>query len=265
MKKLEYAQVLSSERIAEEIYDLKLRVSFAGDVRAGQFVNLYSGDASRLLPRPISICDADPFAGTIRLVYRIAGAGTREFSGLSAGDAIKVMGPLGNGFPTEAAAGRRVLLVGGGIGIPPMLGTARALASLTGEAAPLSVAAAAGYRTEDLFLLGDLRETTGTCVSTDDGSYGTHGTVLDAIRESGFSGDLILACGPRVMLRAVKEYAEAQGAECYVSMEERMACGVGVCLGCVCGTTGTDAHSMVKKARVCADGPVFPTGEVDLS
>ena len=142
MKVKEKALVVSSEQLTEDIRSLTLKVSFASEVRAGQFVNLFRSDESRLLPRPISICSVDAKAGQIRLVYRIAGSGTLEFSGLYAGDSISVMGPLGNGFPIEETAGKRVLLVGGGIGIPPMLSCAEAIAgrSASGERAAYSCA-----------------------------------------------------------------------------------------------------------------------------
>ncbi len=261
MKRKERARVLSRELLAQDIWSLRLSVSFAGEVKAGQFVSLFSNDGSRLLPRPISICEADGRDGWIRLVFRVAGEGTREFSRLEAGDSLSVLGPLGNGFPISETEGKRVLLVGGGIGIPPMLACAKALV----QCGASSVLAAVGYRTADTYLLEDLKRYAPVLISTDDGSLGVHGTVLDAIEASGEKADVIFACGPKVMLRAVKEYAARTGAEAYVSMEERMACGVGVCLGCVTDTTGIDPHSGVKRARVCADGPVFPAGEVDLS
>ena len=265
MKKAEYGTVLTQEHLTEEILSMWLQVTYAGEVKAGQFISLFCADESRLLPRPISICDADPENGRIRLVYRIAGEGTREFASLTAGDRIRVMGPLGNGFPLEAAQGRRVLLAGGGIGIPPMLLLAKKLRALSGPDAPAGITHAVGYRSKDMYLLGELEKTAETVVSTDDGSYGIHGTVLDAIRSEGVSADVIYACGPKVMLRVLKEYAAEQNIRCFVSMEERMACGIGACLGCVTGTTCVDAHYGVKSARVCADGPVFDAEEVDLT
>ena len=93
---------------------------------------------------------------------------------------------------------------------------------------------------------------------------GTRGNVLDAIRENGLTADLIFACGPRPMLRALKAYAEENGIPCYLSMEERMACGIGACLACVCETEEVDSHSHVKNKRVCKDGPVFEAGEVKV-
>ncbi len=272
MKRKEIALVKEQKQLTAEIFSLRLAVSFAGEVKAGQFVSLFSSDGRRLLPRPISICEADAEEGSIRVVYRVAGKGTEEFSRLENGERIAVMGPLGNGFPLDEAAGKRLLLVGGGIGIPPMLAAAKAL---KGRA---KLRAALGYRTKDTYLLEEMKEQLGSgllAVSTDDGSLGVKGTVLDAISAlEGSCGsadgeeavaDILFACGPKVMLRAVKDYSAARGISCYVSMEERMACGIGVCLGCVCRTTEPDGHSLVKNARVCADGPVFSAEEVDLS
>ena len=251
----ELATVLSQESIAAGIYSLVLKVSFAEDVIPGQFVSLYSRDASRLLPRPISICESSPEEGTIRLVYRIAGAGTSEFSKLIAGEKIEVLGPLGNGFPVKEYAESRVLLVGGGIGIPPLLSCARKLTDKT---------FAVGYRSET-YLLADLESEATVLVATEDGSLGTPGNVLDAIKADGVKADVIFSCGPKPMLRALKAYAAEAGIPCYVSMEERMACGIGACLACVCKTTGIDGHSHVHNTRICKDGPVFLAEEVDLT
>ena len=264
MIRKERAVVISQNQEAEGIFSLVLAVSFAGEVRAGQFVSLFSADGGHLLPRPVSVCAADAEEGSVRLVYRVCGYGTREFSALTPGDCIEVMGPLGNGFPTELSAGKRVLLVGGGIGIPPMLFTASEMLRM-GEAAPEEVTIAAGYRSDDTYLLEELKKTASVIVASDDGSVGFHGTVVDAVRLKNLSPELIFACGPKPMLRAVKEYALESGVPCYISMEEKMACGVGVCLGCVTAATKADSHSLVKNRRVCRDGPVFEAGEVDLS
>jgi dihydroorotate dehydrogenase electron transfer subunit len=160
----------------------------------------------------------------------------------------------------EKEKGKKVLLIGGGIGIPPMLNCAKALKKNGAE--PLF---AVGYRTNDTYLLDDLKKTAPVLISTDDGSLGTHGTVVDAIREQKAEADVIFACGPKPMLCGVKAYAEEKKIPCYVSMEERMACGIGVCLGCVTKTTKPDEHSLVKNARVCKDGPVFNAEDVDLT
>ncbi len=250
----EIAEVVYQAEIATDIYSLLLNVTFARDAFPGQFVSLYSADGSRLLPRPISICEADAETGTIRLVYRIAGKGTREFSGLKGGDKIEVLGPLGNGFPIDEYREKRVLLVGGGIGIPPLLSCADELEE------PVF---AVGYRSET-YLLEDIQRRGEVHMATEDGSLGTCGNVIDAIKADCVKADVIMACGPMPMLRALKAYAGENGIPCYVSLEERMACGIGVCLGCVCGTEHIDEHSHVKNARICKDGPVFDAKEVTL-
>ncbi len=256
IKKKVTATVVSQERIADQIYDLRIETELAREARAGQFVAVYPHSAATLLPRPISVCEADAEACRLRLVYRIAGRGTAEFSSYKANDTVEVLGVLGNGFPTERAAGRKVFLMGGGIGIPPMLQLAKEL-----EAEKQILL---GYRNQDLFLQDDLGQYGQVYIATEDGSVGVAGNVMDIIRANELSADVIMACGPMPMLRAIKQYAEAQGIEAYISLEERMACGVGACLGCVCATRDVDSHSHVHNARICTDGPVFEAREVNI-
>ena len=120
-----------------------------------------------------------------------------------------------------------------------------------------------GYRDAQTFLKEEFEQNGEVYISTEDGSVGTKGNVMDAIRENALEADMIYACGPTPMLRAIKAYAEENGLECYISLEERMACGIGACLGCVCQSTETDAHSHVHNKRVCKDGPVFRFDEID--
>ena len=259
MKYREQAAVLNIERIGKDIFSLVLQTKqIAKEAVPGQFVSIYSKDKSRLLPRPISICEADEESGCLRLVFRIAGEGTREFSRLETGDRVDLVGPLGNGFPTERAEGKRVWLVGGGIGIPPMLQLDHDLEEM-GAAA--SVTAILGYR-DETFLLEDF--SCGCVIATEDGSSGTKGNVLDAIRENGLKADVIYACGPAPMLRALKAYALEEGIECWLSMEEKMACGIGACLSCVCRSTEKDEHSQVNNKRICTEGPVFLSTDIEL-
>lgn len=255
MKKKERALVLSQEKLATDIYSMWLEVSFAEDTKAGQFVSLYCRDKSRLLPRPISVCEIDAANRRIRLVYRIAGEGTREFSKLVCGDSIDLLGPLGEGFPTENFKDKTVMLIGGGIGIPPMVETAKRL-----DAKKVLVC---GYRSE-LFLEKELEACGDFYPATEDGSCGSKGTVIDAIKENDLSADVIMACGPSPMLAAVKEFAKSREIPCYISMEERMACGIGACLACVCKSKEADEHTHVKNKRICKDGPVFLAEEIDL-
>jgi len=260
------SRVLSQKSIAPDIYDLWIESSIAKEAHAGQFVGVYTGDASALLPRPISICAVSDDKKSLRLVYRIAGKGTAEFSGLKENDEVTLLGVLGNGYDVErlSAKGTRgvdntpvVLLLGGGIGIPPMLELAKEL-----SAAGAKVISVMGYRDDKTFLLDEFRQYSETYVATEDGSVGTKGNVLDAVRENNIAFDSICACGPMPMLRAIKQFAPDKPA--YISLEERMACGVGACLGCVVKTVKEDAHSHVNNARICTDGPVFEASEVDI-
>ena len=250
----ETARVGSQEKLAEGIYSMWIETpAIAAEAEAGQFISIYCRDKDKLLPRPISICEIDREQGRLRVVYRIAGEGTKEFAAYQAGDPITILGPLGNGFPV--IENKKVMLIGGGIGIPPMLGLAKALSC--------EKTAVLGYRSE-LFLKEDFDAVAPVVIATEDGSTGTKGTVLDAIREQKVEADVICACGPTPLLRAIKQYAAEKGITCYVSMEERMACGIGACLGCVCKTKETDHHSNVNNKRICKDGPVFLAEEVEL-
>lgn len=248
------AAVYSQVQLAEGIFSMWLGAGeMAKAAVPGQFIAVYPNDSARLLPRPISICETDPEKELLRIVYRVAGEGTKELSSCRAGDTLSIMGPLGNGFPLKD---KKALLIGGGIGIPPMLELAKALSC--------EKTAVLGYRDSQTFLAEEIGKYAGLEVATEDGSVGTKGTVLDAIKAQGLKADIIYACGPTPMLRALKEYAAKEGIECWISLEERMACGVGACLGCVCHSKDVDEHSNVRNKRVCKDGPVFLADEVEL-
>ena len=245
----------------EGIFDLVLEAAgIAEAAKPGQFVSLYLADTGRLLPRPVSLCGIDPAKGTIRLVYRVTreGSGTDVFSHLKKGDQIQVLGPLGNGFPLDAARGKTVL-IGGGIGIPPLLETAKALSRI----GTVRVGSVLGYR-DKAFLADEFAAVSDLFLASETGQTGIKGTVLDAMEKGEVTPDVIFSCGPVPMLKAVASYALSRQIPCYVSMEERMACGLGACLGCVVKTRDTDPHSMVKNKRVCKDGPVFEAGSLDF-
>lgn len=257
-KTKENLTVVSQEEIGKDIFSLWLQTDqMAQYARPGQFLSLYTGNAGKLLPRPISICEIDKETSRIRLVYRVTGknTGTEAFSKMQPGDKIEALGPLGNGFPLEEAEGKKVFLIGGGIGIPPMLETAKQLNA--------QKTAVLGYR-DELFLNEEFAKYADVYVATEDESSGTKGNVLNAIQEKTLEADVIFACGPTPMLRALKEYAAANHITCWISMEERMACGIGACLACVCKSKDIDAHSQVHNKRVCKDGPVFLSTEVEL-
>ena len=265
MKKKTAMTVLDSRMLAQDIWSLELAYApedVPEEVRPGQFAGLYPAGGEMLLMRPISICRWDSGRGSIRFVYRAAGRGTGSFTELSRGDRIDMLGILGNGYDVETLQGKHVLLLGGGIGVPPMLELAAALRKTA--ASGTSVTAVLGYRKSELFLKEEMEAFAEVYTATEDGSAGTRGNVLDAVREHEILADVICACGPLPMLRAVKRYAQEKEIPAFLSLDERMACGVGVCLGCVAKTTKIDAHSGVHNARVCVEGPVFPAEDVDL-
>ena len=176
-KTKETLTVISQEEIGRDIFSLWLQTDqMAQNARPGQFLSLYTGDGSKLLPRPISICEIDKEDSKIRLVYRVTGknTGTEGFSRLKPGEKIEALGPLGNGFPLEEAEGKKVFLIGGGIGIPPMLETAKQLKA--------EKTAVLGYR-DELFLNDEFARYADVYVATEDGSAGTKGNVLNAICE----------------------------------------------------------------------------------
>lgn len=247
------AIVTSQIPLSSDIFSMWIRADeIAGSTKPGQFISVYSKDGAKLLPRPISICEVKKETGELRIVYRVVGAGTKEFSQYQKDEQISIMGPLGNGFPLKK---KKAFLIGGGIGIPPMLELAKQLCC---EKQMIF-----GYR-DQLFLNEEFTPYGTVYVATEDGSAGTKGNVLDAIRVNGLTAEVIYACGPTPMLKAIKSYAMEHGIECWLSLEEKMACGVGACLACVCQSQEVDHHSHVHNKRICKDGPVFLAQEVEL-
>ncbi|MDD5935739.1 MAG: dihydroorotate dehydrogenase electron transfer subunit [Clostridiales bacterium] len=248
------ACIKTKNEISPQIFDMWLENSeIASKAKPGQFLSIYMKEGSRLLPRPISICEVDKEQGRLRIVYRIAGKGTAELSDYAVNDMIEIMGPLGNGFYMDEV--KSAILIGGGIGIPPMLELAKQL--------KCKKTIVLGYR--DTRFLSDEFATYGDVViATEDGSFGTKGNVVDAMNEHHLSADMIFACGPTPMLRGVKTYATEHGIKVQISMEEKMACGIGACLACVCKSKEKDHHTNVNNKRVCKDGPVFFADEIEL-
>ncbi|MBR3173495.1 MAG: dihydroorotate dehydrogenase electron transfer subunit [Eubacterium sp.] len=254
MKK-ETATILRQNKIADGIYSMWIETSAAKEAKPGQFIDVYVNDDSKLLPRPISICEVKD--DSLRIVYRVVGGGTKIMSTYNEGDEIQIIGPLGNGFDMKDG---KAILVGGGIGIPPMVELAKNLSERKGKENVISVM---GYR-DELFLTDELEQFSTVVIATEDGSTGTRGTVIDALNENGVGGDVLYACGPIPMLKALKDWANGKGIECQISLEERMACGIGACLACVCKTKEKDEHSNVCNKRICKDGPVFDANEIDF-
>ncbi len=255
MKVERKCKILSKQQMGDAVYMLlevgdMVRTACKGP---GQFVHIKCGEGL-LLRRPISVStyQANEDGDVLSIVFEVRGEGTEWLAERAEGDYLDVLGMAGNGFPIEAD--KRCLLVGGGIGIPPMLGCAQ---HTRGKSAAIL-----GGRSKDKIILTDEFEKvcTKVMVATDDGSLGHHGFVDALVRqelEQNSEYDYVLACGPKPMLRTVAKAAEEFNSPCLVSMEERMGCGVGACLVCAC-----DMNDGSRK-HVCKDGPVFDSKEVD--
>lgn len=240
-------------RLSDDVYSMWIDDEIAKDIKPGQFVSLYCNNQIYLMPRPISVCEVNEDRTSYRLVYRVVGKGTKEFSLLKSGDRISVMGPLGNGFKLQE---KKAILIGGGVGIPPLLELSKQLKN--------EVTIVVGYRDNQTFLSDDFKKHANVYIATEDGSVGTKGNVIDAIKENNLTADIIYSCGPTPMLKAVKDFGEENNIPTQVSLEERMACGIGACLACTCKTNEIDEHSKVHNTRICKEGPVFWAGEVKL-
>ncbi len=245
--------ILKKTAVAREMYSFIIECpEVAAVASAGQFVHIRTGNFT--LRRPISICGIDREKGTIRIVFEIRGEGTAEISRLNEGSLIDMLAPLGHGFTVNPEF-KKVVLIGGGIGTPPML----PLAETYGEKA----VAISGFRSADAVILQDDFKKTGaeTILCTDDGSLGIHGFVTQPFTELAENGgiDAVYACGPMPMLKGIAKICKENNIFCEISLEERMACGIGACLGCACRTIKNDEEYF---AHVCKDGPVFNAEEV---
>ena len=239
--------LLDNSQIAEDIFDMRLKLDTPDlSVRCGQFAHVYV--PGKTLRRPISVCDASD--GVLRLVYQIKGEGTAIMAKMQPGQTVDVLLPLGHGFDIDP--NKRYCLIGGGIGVPPMLYTAKQCAE------PLVIT---GFRSESLVILQDDLKAAGaeTLLCTDDGTAGQKGFVTDLLSERIDEIDEVCACGPTPMLKAVADVCRQAGKPCQISLEERMGCGVGACL--VCAVKVRENGEELMK-HVCKDGPVFNAEEV---
>lgn len=251
------APVLARRELAPGIFDFTIHCpAMAAQAVPGQFVNI--AVPGHTLRRPISICGIDSAAGTLRLVMEVRGEGTQLLSQVGEGQTLDVLGPLGHGFAL-LEPDKRAIVVGGGIGVPPLL----AAASHYGK----NAVACLGFRGAGAVILGEDFAQAGVAVhlATDDGSLGHHGLVTNllAVQLDSAPTAIVYACGPKPMLGAVAALCAQRGVRCQVSMEERMGCGVGACLVCACRMKTDDGSTAYR--HVCKDGPVFEAGEVDLT
>lgn len=248
-------RILSKQNLAKNMYDYVISAKEIADLASpGQFVHIRVKGFS--LRRPISICEINREAGTIRIVFEIRGEGTQEIAKLNEGELIDVMGPLGKGF-TMLDPSKKIIVVGGGIGVPPMYEVARHY----GE----NATAITGFRSANAVILNTDFQRAGAklMLCTDDGTMGAKGFVTAALKHRLLEGsaDMIYACGPHQMLKGVVELAQEYHIPCEVSLEERMGCGVGACLVCACRTVKNGEEYL---AHVCKDGPVFRAEDVIL-
>ncbi len=236
--------VLAHFRISDDIFVLAVERKGA-PAAAGQFFMLKCWDKELTLMRPISIFKADE--DMLGFMYRVVGEGTRRLSGLKAGDTLQLLGALGTGYPIRALHGK-VALVGGGLGIPPLCQTAKELIRQG-----VQVEAYIGFR-DTLFAVEDFEpHCHDIFISTETGSEGYKGFITDLLKPEKY--DAVITCGPEGMMRKVAALCAAQNTPCWCSMERRMACGIGACLGCSIRTTE-------GMKRVCKDGPVFRADQV---
>lgn len=245
--------ITEKKAIAREIYSFVISCPEAAAIASpGQFVHIRAKGFT--LRRPISICGIDKASGTLRIVFEVRGEGTAELARLNEGELIDMLAPLGHGFTLNDTF-KRVVLIGGGIGTPPML----PLAEYYGEKATVI----SGFRSSSAAILQeDFSKTSAdTILCTDDGSAGIHGFVTQPFKELAENGsiDAVYACGPMPMLKGIAGICKEKGIYCEISLEERMACGIGACLGCACRTLRNDEEYF---AHVCKDGPVFKAEEV---
>ena len=246
------ATIVKNEPIAQNIYAVTFDLGEKPQVRAGQFGDILVG-GTHLLRRPIAVCKVD---GTqVTYCYQIKGEGTKKLATMGVGTRLNVLMPLGNGFFVEENE-KKVALVGGGVGVFPLVSVVREYG------ASKDISAYIGYRNKDAVCGVEEFEKAKKFVGvTDDGSYGEKMNAVQAFAadlKKDNRPDVVLACGPTPMLRALKALVDEENLPCYVSLEERMGCGIGACLVCVCDLTNG------KKARVCKDGPVFNANDVVL-
>ncbi len=240
--------ILSNQKIAKDTYRMEIQANIAKDMKPGQFVNVQV--EGYMLRRPISICSVEG-KNSFVIIYKVVGDGTKKLSTMRRQEIIDVFGPLGSSYPIHEDE-NEVLLIGGGVGVPPLYELAKQYRKLGTK-----VYVVLGFNDSDSIFYENEFERLGceVVIATMDGSYGVKGTVIDAIDARNITCDFTCSCGPRPMLKAV----EARYTRGYMSFESRMACGIGACMACV----AKDKKEENMYHRICKEGPVFPIGKVE--
>lgn len=247
--------VISVNEIASQTYEMKLSTGDSIDqIMAGQFLHIQVGNGVHALRRPISIANYDENTATVTIVFKRNGEGTKHLSEYQPGESLDTLFPCGSGYPLENLTINKALLIGGGIGVPPLYYLARKL-----KEKGIQVTSYLGFQSADqIFYQEKFSKLGETFVITQDGSNGSKGLVTDLIAGKSYDYDCYFTCGPTGMLKAVSsQLEEKQG---YISVEQRMGCGIGACYACVIPSNSDD--SGFKK--ICKDGPVFAAKEVVL-
>ncbi|MFV0440780.1 MAG: dihydroorotate dehydrogenase electron transfer subunit [Lachnospirales bacterium] len=248
MKNFIKCKVHSNKKINENHFELVLNVGESAKLcKSGQFLGVYSKDKSLILPRPISISEIDKKNHRITLVIQNKGKGTRELSKAKENDVLDVILPLGNGYDLDVQKNETVYLMGGGVGIPPLVEAYKNL-----KEKDINVKVILGFRDSNTFLENKFYEDD-VYICTDDGSKGFKGNVVEKLKTID-KPDYIYTCGPKPMLRGICEYAKENNVKSFISVEEYMACCIGVCLGCVLKVR---ENGTITTKKVCVDGPVF--------
>ena len=234
--------VAENKQISNNIY--RLSAEFESEIKPGQFFMLKTTDNSFLLPRPISVNDVN--GAQVSFLYRIEGQGTKKISSLRKGDELQIFGPLGNGFELDKLK-RKTAIIGGGIGIAPLL----YLCKLLGKDADVYL----GYKDkENMYIFDEFKSFAGkSVIVTEDGSFGEKGFVTDYVDYDEY--DVVVTCGPEIMMKKIANICREKNIKCYVSLERRMACGMGACLGCT-------VETKTGNKRACKEGPVFDSEEL---
>lgn len=253
MKKLVVVgKILANEAINANVKRMVIEApQIAEAAQPGQFVHVKKPDSVNFLRRPFSIADADRENGTITLIYRIVGKGTAEYAAMKVGEAFSILGPIGNGFALKDG---RPLLIGGGVGIAPLIYLSRQLK----DQKPILLIG--GKNKDEVFWEKYLQEFADKIyITTDDGSVGFKGFTVQLLPQILAENNIehIYTCGPNIMMEGVAKLAHEHDIDCQVSLEKRMACGIGVCLGCT-----FEGKLTGKRRKVCTEGPVFASKEV---
>ncbi len=253
MKHIREADILKNQPIATDLWEMVVEAKDIADTATvGQFVNLYIGKGELLLPRPISICEILKEKNSLRFIYGVVGKGTKELTHKAVGEKIQILGPIGTGFQIKEEIQDHIV-IGGGIGTPPLLELVKNLQG--------NVSVYLGFRSEPILIEEFEQLGAKVYVATDDGSAGIKGTVIHLLQKHTPTAQMIYACGPKAMLAALAQWAAQKEIPIQVSMEERMACGIGACVGCTCKTQKQGEEDW-QHLKVCKDGPVFWGNEV---